>query len=239
MYKHIKRQKFLAVIAPNFSVYEDYPRIDHLYNMKRSSIIYNELIDYGINAIPDISFYNKKDLDRYLNEIHKANIKMISVGFHIVGWNSKGFSIDYWLRDFQYMVENLPPDAKIIISGIISPIRLLNFVELMRKEQSLHILSSTAFLQARQGVISSVKQTSLETPKSEVLKKNITFYNDIYKELNKHLKNPESSLFHLISKWNIEEKEDLIKNKNNSQVAKLYNISEKQLIMAIYIASKI
>ena len=76
--------KLKAVIAPNFSVYEDTPRVEHLYNIRRSIIIYNELIDYGINAIPDISWYNINDLDFWIEKLNNSECSIIAFSFQVV-----------------------------------------------------------------------------------------------------------------------------------------------------------
>ena len=59
IYPVLKEMGFIAVIAPNYSVYEDAPRVDHMYNIKRSMIVYNELVENEIPAVPDVSWYNK------------------------------------------------------------------------------------------------------------------------------------------------------------------------------------
>ncbi|WP_283697268.1 DUF4417 domain-containing protein [Clostridium perfringens] len=63
IYKDLKRQDFLGIIAPNFSVYEDAPRLEHIYNIQRSKTVYNEMISEGLPAIPDVSWYSKEDLN--------------------------------------------------------------------------------------------------------------------------------------------------------------------------------
>ncbi|MGF7058582.1 hypothetical protein [Brassicibacter mesophilus] len=53
--------------------------------MKRSTIVYNELIDYGINAVTDVSWYNIKDLNIWIEAIDKSRIKTIAFSFQTVG----------------------------------------------------------------------------------------------------------------------------------------------------------
>jgi hypothetical protein len=84
IYPDLKKMNFKAVIAPNFSVYEDAPRIDHLYNMKRSKTVYNELLDCSINSIPDVSWYSRQDLDTWAEEITVKKIKIIAFSFQLV-----------------------------------------------------------------------------------------------------------------------------------------------------------
>ena len=79
----LKEMGFAAVIAPNYSVYEDASRVDHMYNIKRSMIVYNELVENGIPAVPDVSWYNKSDIDRWCKEINRRNIKVVAFSFQV------------------------------------------------------------------------------------------------------------------------------------------------------------
>ncbi|WP_032120525.1 DUF4417 domain-containing protein [Clostridium amazonitimonense] len=67
VYKVITKQSPELVIAPNFSVYEDFQRLDHMYNIKRFAIMYNEMISLGINAVPDISYYSIEDIRKRIS----------------------------------------------------------------------------------------------------------------------------------------------------------------------------
>jgi hypothetical protein len=104
IYPELRKMGFKAVIAPNFSVYEDAPRIDHLYSMKRSKTVYNELLDAGINSIPDVSWYSRQDLDSWAEEITVKNIKLIAFSFQVVDVKLKTANI--WrcnLLGFRYL----------------------------------------------------------------------------------------------------------------------------------------
>ncbi|MCX0365758.1 DUF4417 domain-containing protein, partial [Clostridium perfringens] len=81
IYKELKYHDFLGIIAPNFSVYEDAPRLEHIYNIQRSKTVYNEMIREGLPAIPDISWYSKEDLNFWIKEIKANNIKTIAFSF--------------------------------------------------------------------------------------------------------------------------------------------------------------
>lgn len=81
IYKELKHQDFLGIIAPNFSVYEDAPRLEHIYNIQRSKTVYNEMRSEGLPAIPDVSWYSKEDLNFWIREIKANNIKTIAFSF--------------------------------------------------------------------------------------------------------------------------------------------------------------
>lgn len=54
VYEQLKKQNFKAIITPNFLLYEDAPRSEHLYNIQQAKKVYNEMIQEGLSAILDI-----------------------------------------------------------------------------------------------------------------------------------------------------------------------------------------
>lgn len=186
IYKELVKHKWAAVIAPNFSVYEDAPRIDHLYNMKRASIVYNEMMEIGLPAVPDLTWYNQIDLDQWIREINKNNLRTISYSFQVTDIRLK--HSDWWkhyLLGFNYMCQRIPTDIQIIVAGIVSPNRLYH-VKRASGGRKLIVLNQTAYLQSRRGILSETGcKASNELSKNEIFKKNIDFYKYHYSLLNK------------------------------------------------------
>ena len=77
LYKQLKKQKFKAIITPNFSLYEDAPRSEHLYNIQRAKKVYNEMRNEKLPAILDIIWQTNEDLEFWINEINKSDIKLL------------------------------------------------------------------------------------------------------------------------------------------------------------------
>lgn len=181
IYAQLREFPWAAVIAPNYSVYEDAPRIDHLYNIKRSSIVYNELLDAGFPAVPDISWYNRIDLDQWIQEINAKNVKCIAFSFQTVGTGLRASNLYvHYLAAFQYLTERIPPDTEIIIAGMVSAKR----IELLKVNcaNPLSVLNQSAYVHSRRGVLS---QTGEKAPKNlsknEIFKKNLEFYMQSYR----------------------------------------------------------
>ncbi|MEN8907177.1 MAG: DUF4417 domain-containing protein [Clostridiales bacterium] len=180
-YKNLKKLKFNYIITPNFSVYDDLPRIDHLYNIKRSSIIYNELIDNNINAIPDIGWFNARDLEIWIEEINRNDIKLISFSFQNVGVALKPSNI--WkqnLLGLRYLCSNIKTDVDILIVGVASPFRILEIYKSIEKSNRLIILNQTAFIHSRKGMLSEYREVNSSMTFDEIFSKNISYYNNIY-----------------------------------------------------------
>ena len=186
IYKDLKQLNWSVIIAPNFSVYEDAPRIDHLYNMKRSSIVYNELIEIGLPAAPDLTWYNQIDLDQWIREINKNSIRTISYSFQVTDIRLKHSSWwRHYLMGFRYMCMRIPVEVQIIIAGIVSPNRL-NAIKRAAGGRRLIILNQTAYLQSRRGILSETgyKADNILS-KNGIFEKNMEFYKKEYEELNR------------------------------------------------------
>jgi hypothetical protein len=185
IYNQLANFNWHIIIAPNFSVYEDSPRIDHLYNMKRSSIVYNELLNLGLPAVPDISWYNQIDLDQWVREINKNKLKTIAFSFQVVNVRLKASNIwKHYLMGFKYLCQQIEDDIQIIIVGVVSPKRLKHIKEAAGLNEII-VLNQTAYLQSRRGIYS---ETGMKAPselsKNDIFIKNLEYYDTEYKRLN-------------------------------------------------------
>ena len=180
IYKQLKEFDFEAVIAPNFSVYEDAPRLDHLYNIKRSSVVYNELLEAGFNATPDISWFNKIDLDQWIKEINEKNVKTIAFSFQTVGTRNRASNayIDS-LIGFKYITDRIAKTTDIVIAGMVSPKR----IDIIKAncENRFSVLNQSAYVQSRRGILSETgKSAETSLSMNQILEKNIEFYEKRY-----------------------------------------------------------
>lgn len=184
VYRGLKQLNFKSVISANFSVYEDAPRLDHLYNIKRTTIVYNELLDNGINAIPDVSWYNRRDLERWRDEINKNNIKVIAFSFQVVDVQLKASNIwKSYMLGFRYLCQNIDPGVKIIVIGVASHRRLQEIFK-AANGQSIHVLNQSAYIQSTKGMISENRISELNMPKEDIFENNIIYFNKIYEQMN-------------------------------------------------------
>jgi hypothetical protein len=184
IYRSIKNLNLTCVISPNFSVYEDSPRVDHLYNIKRSSIVYNELLNIGINAIPDISWFNYKDLDYWADEINNKNINPIAYSFQNVGVGLKpSTNWKHSLLGLRYLSRKISKNVNIILAGVVSPFRVAEIYNTIKKKQRLVILNPSAYIHSRKGILSEIRKPAPNFTFDELLDKNISYYSKIYDEI--------------------------------------------------------
>jgi hypothetical protein len=185
IYKQLKNEAWAAVISPNFSVYEDTPRLDHLYNIKRSRLVYSELLEAGLPAVADISWFDRSDLDAWARDIRRGGVRAIAFSFQTVGAATKGANdfADY-LQGFRYLVSRIPDFVEIIIAGVVSPKRVSFLFE--GCENKLSVLHQAAYVHSRRGVFSaSRKKAPPGVSKEALLSANTDYYDMAYAAMAK------------------------------------------------------
>lgn len=185
LYNSLKDFELKLIISPNFSVYEDAPRMDHMANIMRSRKVYNELLDKGFSSAPDIGWYNLFDLDNWLNYIHKSNIKIIATSFQTVGTGIRPENtyVHYGIG-FKYLLNNLPNDTEVILAGIASKRKLKMILE--KTGRKFHILNQAAYIHSRKGELSETgKKADIRFTKNEIFLRNLSFYEKEYEEVKR------------------------------------------------------
>lgn len=186
LYPTLKKLNFNFIIAPNFSVYEDAPRIDHLYNIKRSVTVYNELIDSGINAVPDVSWYNIKDLERWVKAINKSGIKTIAFSFQTVGVKLKASGVwKSYILGFRYLCQNIDKDVTIIVAGAISEKKVEELYK-ASSGQKIYILNQSAYVHSRRGVLSEARANNTSLTLDQIFINNLKYFNKTYEDIRKN-----------------------------------------------------
>lgn len=146
-------RQFDLVFGTNFSVYEDSPRYEHLINIRRSKIVYEEMLQEGIKVIPDIAWYQKVDLDLWTEYILTKSIKLVAVSTQTVGTGLHTLgSWKGYLAGIRYLAERLP-ETGIIIVGVSSAKKVtvaLREVGYYRGAP-VSFMSTQAFMLARKG----------------------------------------------------------------------------------------
>jgi hypothetical protein len=139
---------FDLVFAPNFSIYEDAPRFEHLFNMRRSAIVVKEMAEEGIRVVPDVSWYCREDIDRWLEFLDSTGAEVVSFSFQVVGRGLKGSKawVSY-LPGLRYFAQQF--SGRIVLVGVVSPERYRLAVRAAGRP--LAVLDTKSFVTARRG----------------------------------------------------------------------------------------
>lgn len=109
-------RKFKAVLAPDFSLYDDFPVAVNLYNHYRKHWIARYWQENGITVIPTICW-----ADNAMDWCFDGTPKHSTVSISTVGCN-KGDGRDYW-TGFNKAIEVLQP-SRILLFTSNSPVKL-------------------------------------------------------------------------------------------------------------------
>lgn len=181
IYEQLKKQNFTAVITPNFSLYEDAPRQEHLYNIQRVKTIYNEMISEGLPAVLDVVWAEEEDLNYWIKEIKNSGIKTVAFSFMSVGLKASNSWRHYALA-YKILVSSLEPDVDIIVAGLSSNKRIATILELS-KGRRVSIMHQAAWVKSRKGFLESEnKQVDRSISKDKIFQMNLEYYADSYKE---------------------------------------------------------
>jgi hypothetical protein len=117
-----------AAIAWGYSMWhrfptgEPTPRLDHWYNLKRSLIVYAELQDIGVPAIPHMYWGLREDLLRWSEWLRQnPGVSVMAIDLQTVDADADWQAI---IRDIRYFRSVLPRDIRRLFSGICEASRI-------------------------------------------------------------------------------------------------------------------
>lgn len=192
IYAGLADLRFHGILAPNYSLYDDAPRLEHLYNTKRSVTVYNEMLDAGLPAIPDVSWHSPEDLALWVREINRAATPVIGFSFQTVDVRLKASNL--WrtiLPGFRRLCHSIDPATRIILVGVSSLARIAAIHQ--EVPQQLHIINQCAFVQSRRGMLSEGRRQEPAMTMQELFRANIGYFDREYAALN-HAKQRRSSI---------------------------------------------
>jgi len=120
--------KFDLVLAPNYSIYGNWPRAEHLINMRRSLLLTEEFVRTGMPAVPNVYWFRLEDLQRYATWIADTAPPAIAINLQTVRENKNW---ETWaLPGLSWLAENIPAGLPVIITGLSRQDRIATAVDL-------------------------------------------------------------------------------------------------------------
>lgn len=124
----IADQGWDLVLAPNYSIYGNWPRSEHLLNMRRSQLIATELLDRGVPAVVNAYWFRVEDLARWVAWAQDVTAPAIAINLQTVR-DTKGW--DTWAEPgLHYLAAYLPTTTTVILTGLSRPDRIAAAVAL-------------------------------------------------------------------------------------------------------------
>lgn len=126
--ERIVAQGWDLVLAPNYSVYGNWPRVEHLLNMRRSLMIAAEFNTAGAVAVPNLYWYRLEDLRRLADWALDTDPPAVAVNAQTVRENTNWES--WLLPGLTWLAEHLPAELPVIVTGLSRADRIATAVEL-------------------------------------------------------------------------------------------------------------
>ena len=143
----VAAQEWDLVLAPNYSMYGNQPRTEHLLNFRRNLLIAAEMAAAGIPAVPNLYWFRKEDLDRYLAWCADTGPAAVAVNLQTLrteeDWELMG------LPGLTYLALGLDADVAVVVTGSSRADRIAALLELFGAR--LHLVSQNPLQYARHG----------------------------------------------------------------------------------------
>lgn len=125
----IAKLDFHTVVPSDYSVWADQPHAERLVNQKKGVIMYKELIGAGLQAIPHITWFGRKDIDEHLRFLHRhLDMKTVAMDLQTIGPESDWERL---LDDLSYFAANVSCDMRCLITGPSVPSRIEQVVRIL------------------------------------------------------------------------------------------------------------
>ena len=111
----LARQRWDLVLAPNYSMYGSQPRAEHLLNFRRNLLIAAELEDQGVPAVPNLYWFRKEDLDRYLRWM--ADVTPAAIAVNLQTFRTEADWQEMALPGLAYLSLGMPEKTKLVATG--------------------------------------------------------------------------------------------------------------------------
>ena len=161
------------VLAPNYSMYGNQPRAEHLLNFRRNLLIATEMAAAGIPAVPNVYWFRKEDLDRYLAWCDDTRPAAIAVNLQTFrteeDWDLMA------LPGLTYLSMGIPVDMKVIVTGSSRADRIEALLECFGDR--LHLVSQNPLQYARHGaVMTATGRVDRHAQLEDLFAANVRFY---------------------------------------------------------------
>lgn len=112
---------FALVLGPNYSVYGEHPRFEHLLNMRRSLLAAARLASLGVPAAPNVYWWTEGDLERWCGCIEELGISAVAVNAQT--YQSEG-DWAFLLSGLERMGRKLGERVLFFVNGVARPARV-------------------------------------------------------------------------------------------------------------------
>jgi hypothetical protein len=120
--EQIAEQGWDLVLACNYSIYGNWPRQEHLLNMRRSLLLATEFAEAGLPTVPNIYWFRLEDLQRWVEWI--ADVRPPAIAINAQTMRTAADWDSWLLPGLHWLAAHIPADLPVIITGLSRPDRI-------------------------------------------------------------------------------------------------------------------
>jgi hypothetical protein len=149
IYPLMAEHEWDLVLSPNFSMYGNQPRTEHLINFRRNLVIAEELLAAGVNAVPNLYWYRLEDLQRYARWLE--DITPPAVAINLQTFRTDADWEEMALPGLSWLGGELPAETRLVVVGSSRKTRIDEL--LAHYGDRLTVISQNPVQYARHGAI--------------------------------------------------------------------------------------
>lgn len=147
LYREVAALGFDLVLAPNYSVYGNQPRFEHLLNIKRNHLVAARLAEAGVPSVPNLYWWRRVDLERQVAFVAREGLPGVAVNLQTLRSRSDW---EMALPGLAYLASALPPGTRVFATGCSRARRILTLRQLF---PDLVLVSQNPQALARHGAV--------------------------------------------------------------------------------------
>jgi hypothetical protein len=171
------------VLAPNFSMYGNQPRTEHLLNFRRNLLIAAELAGDGVPAVPNLYWFRLEDLDGIVSWVGDTHPVAVAINLQTFrtdpDWQSTALpGLTYLAAGFA----EVSPTTRVVLNGASRADRIGTLVEFFGDRAVF--VSQNPVQYARHGAtMGPLGREDNHLPAAEAFASTVRFYGELINDL--------------------------------------------------------
>lgn len=184
LYPKLAAQQWDLVLAPNYSVYGNYPRAEMLLNLRRNLLVAAEMAAAGIPAVPNLYWFRLEDIRRLVRWL--AETRPLAVAVNCQTFRAARDWRQMALPGLALLADGMPASTDLVVVGTSRAGRIGQLAGLFGDR--LHLIAQNPTVYARHGaVMTAGGRRDYHARTSDAFAANVRYYAGL---LDEHASQP-------------------------------------------------
>lgn len=174
--ERITAMNWSLILSPNFSMYGNQPRTEHLLNFRRNLLLAEEFAQAGAAVAPNIYWFRKEDLDRYLD--WARDTQPVALAVNLQTFRTPEDWDEMAMPGLSYLASRLDGAVKLVANGTSRADRIADLRRLFGDR--LYLVSQNAVMGAQQGKLITDSGWKVQhAARPDLFAANVRYYADL------------------------------------------------------------